>query len=88
MTKRFLHFVKPSFISLVSLVFRLSFYEILLFIHHYYFLGLYRISGNRTISGRITPKTGYPGIRIIKNPDIRLPNIRPDTGYRIPDTDD
>ena len=42
-----------------------------------YILGLYRISGNR-----------ISGIRIMKNPDIRLPNIRPDTGYRIPDTDD
>jgi len=24
----------------------------------------------------------------MKNPDIRLPSILPDTGYRIPDTDD
>ena len=54
-----------------------------------YILGLYRISGNRIISGQIMPKTGYPGIRFPDNrkSGYRLPSIRPDTGYRIPVTD-
>ena len=46
-------------------------------------VGLYRISGNRIISGRITSKTGYPGIQYPENKKFGYPAAWYPAGYRI-----